>query len=201
MSEKQQAAKEIATLVGPFCSEHLNDELRACALKLCDTLSRKRKLNICRGRKKIWAAAIIYVIARLNFLFDKASPCFLSANTICDFFGTKKTTTSNKANLIEEACDMDLNEADYCTDEINKAFSFPQLPNGLFVPEHTIESIAFKVADEEESKAIEAHFAEQRRLEEEAIAARKQRRTEINRKTAEKKKQKRKFRQPGFFDD
>jgi hypothetical protein len=201
VSEKQQAAKEIASLVASFCDKHLNDELRACALKLCDTLSRKRKLNICRGRKEIWAAAIIYVIARLNFLFDKARPCFLSVDTICDFFGTKKSTTSNKANLIEEACDLGLGEPDYCTEEINKAFSFFQLPNGLIVPEHMVETIAFEVADEEESKAIAAYLAEQRRLEEEAIAARKQRRTEINRKSTETKKQKKKFRQPGLFDD
>ena len=71
MKNKHESANEIMAMVESFCDPHLNDELTGCALRLCDKLSRKRKLDITRGRKEIWAAAIVYVIARLNFLFDK----------------------------------------------------------------------------------------------------------------------------------
>ncbi len=67
MSVKDESTKEITTLVESFGKQHLDDELTGYALKLCDTLSRKRNLNIARGKKEIWAAAIIYVIARMNF--------------------------------------------------------------------------------------------------------------------------------------
>jgi hypothetical protein len=30
---------------------------------------------------------MVYLIARLNFLFDKTSPCFITAETICEFSG------------------------------------------------------------------------------------------------------------------
>ncbi len=205
MSEKKQAAKEISALIESFGGEHLNDELTGYALKLCDTLSRKRKLNIARGRKEIWAAAVIYQIARLNFLFDKANPLFLTADTIYSFFGTKKTTTSNKANLIEEACALGLGEPGLCTDEIVAAFSFLQLPNGLIVPESMIDAISFEVADEEEAKEIEAFLAEKQRQEEAALKAQREGRAEINRQTAEKEKrakqEEERSRQPGLFDD
>ena len=46
---------------------------------------------------EIWAAAIIFVIARLNFLFDPERAMPLSTDTICDYFDTVKSTVGNKA--------------------------------------------------------------------------------------------------------
>jgi hypothetical protein len=42
--------------------------LAGYALKLCGKLRRKRTLSIIRGKKEIWSASIVYVIARLDVL-------------------------------------------------------------------------------------------------------------------------------------
>ncbi|MDF1590217.1 MAG: DUF6398 domain-containing protein [Desulfobacterales bacterium] len=69
--EKKQRLEQIKELVKDFCMAHMNEELTGYALKLCETLGRKRNISLVRGEKEIWAAAIVYVIARLNFLFDR----------------------------------------------------------------------------------------------------------------------------------
>jgi hypothetical protein len=76
---KKEKAKEISELVESFCKQYLDEELAACSSRLCDKLSRSRKLDISRGKKEIWAASIVYVIARVNFLFDKANNHFLTS--------------------------------------------------------------------------------------------------------------------------
>lgn len=83
---------EIKELLRRFCEKHLNDELIGYVLKLCDALGRKKKINLSRGGKEIWAASIIYTIARLNFLFDKENSNYITAETICNYFNTRKST-------------------------------------------------------------------------------------------------------------
>lgn len=76
-----------------------NREYQEYCLNLLEILGRKRKLDITRGNPSIWSAAIVYVIARANFLYDPENPDFLTADDICGFFETNKHTTSNKATL------------------------------------------------------------------------------------------------------
>ncbi len=203
-TEKTEKLYEIKELVMDFCEEHLNEELTGYALKLCDVLGRKRKISITRGRMEIWAASIVYVIARLNFLFDSENDFFLSADTICNFFGTKKSTVGNKATQIEEACDLGLGAEGFCSPEISDALTLVELPDGLVVPKNMLPEfdIVYELADEEESKEIEEFMREQERLKEQKAAEKKARRAEINRKIAEEKKKKKKKddKQIGLFD-
>jgi hypothetical protein len=205
ISEKKQRLEEIKDLVLAFCEEHLDDELYGYALELCDMLERKRKISITRGKKEIWAASIIYVIARLNFLFDPESEFFLSTDTICDFFGTKKSTVGNKATQIEKACNLGLGAESLCNPEISDALTLVELPSGLIVPKNMLPEfdIVYELADEEDAKEIEQFMDEQRRLKERKAAEKKARRAEVNRKIAEEKK-KRKIendKQLNLFDD
>ena len=190
--EKTERLNEIKDLVLAFCEEHLDEELYGYALELCDMLGRKRKISITRGKKEIWAASIIYVIARLNFLFDPESEFFLSADTVCDFFGAKKSTVGNKATQIEKACNLGLGAEGLCSPEISDALTLVELPNGLVIPKSMLPGldIVYELADEEESKELEKFMAERQRLKERKDAEKKARRTEINRKIAEDKKKK-----------
>ena len=129
--EKQKRAKEISNLINEFCSRYLNDDLRSYAMKLLEKLTRKRTYSITSGRIEIWASAIIWVIARLNFLFDSQNPNNISTDTICDFFDTKKSTVGNKATDIEKACKIRMGEEGLCNSEISDSLSFVQLPNGI----------------------------------------------------------------------
>ncbi len=192
--EKTERLNEIKDLMLAFCEEHLDEELYGYAIELCDMLGRKRKISISRGKKEIWAASIIYVIARLNFLFDPENEFFLSADTICDFFGTKKSTVGNKATQIEKACNLGLGAEGLCSPEISDALTLFELPNGLVIPKSMLPEldIVYELADEEETKELEKFMAEQQRLKERKAAEKKARRAEINRKIAEDKKKKKK---------
>jgi len=205
IANKKQRLKEIKDLVLAFCEEHLDDELYGYALELCDILGRKRRISIARGKKEIWAASIIYVIARLNFLFDPESEFFLSFDTVCDFFGTKKSTVGNKATQIERACNLGLGAEGLCSPEISDALTLVELPSGLVVPKNMLPEfdIVYELADEEETKEIEQFMAEQQRIKERKAAEKKARRAEINRKIAEDKKKKEiaNDKQLSLFDD
>ena len=194
--------KEIEALVVSFCVEHLNEDLQVYALRLCDTLGRKRKISMIRGKKEIWAASIIYAIARLNFLFDPENVLFLSADTICDFFDTKKSTIGNKATQIEKACNIGIGAQGYCSPEISDAFTFVELPNGLVIPKSMLPKpeIVVEFADEKEEREFQEYMAEQKRLEERKTREKKARRAEINQKIA-RDKRKDQDGQLSLFDD
>lgn len=109
----------------------MNDDLQSYARKLLEKLTRKRTYSITSGRIEIWASVIIWVIARLNFLFDSENPNNISTDNICDFFDTKKSTVGNKATDIEKACKIRMGEEGLCNSEISGSLSFVQLPNGI----------------------------------------------------------------------
>lgn len=192
-TEKKQQLDEIKELVFAFCGEHLNEELAGYARKLCVTLGKKRKIAMTRGKKEIWAASIIYVIARLNFLFDPESEFFLTADTICDFFGTKKSTIGSKATQIEKICNLGLGAAGFCSPEISDALTLVKMPSGLVIPKSMLPEfeVVYEFADEKEKKELEKFMAEKQALKEREAAEKKARRAEINRKIAEDKKKKR----------
>jgi len=204
-TEKKQRLTEIKDLVLGFCDKHLNEELAGYTLKLCETLDRKRKISITRGGKEIWAASIVYVIARLNFLFDPENELFLTADIICDYFGTKKSTIAAKATHIERICNLGLGAEGVCSPEISDALTLVELPNGLVIPKSMVPRLDFVVeaANDEEEKELEEFMAEQQRFKEREMAEKKARRAEINRKIAEenkKKKKKENDKQLGLFD-
>ena len=203
-AKKDERLKKIKELVVYFSAEHLNEELQSYALKLCDKLGRKRKISITSGKKEIWAASIIYVIARLNFLFDSENELFLSADTICDFFGVKKSTIGSKATQIEKACNLGLGAEGFCSPEISDALTLVKLPNGFVIPKSMLPkpNIIVEFADEKEEEEFQKYMAEQRRLKEQKAAEKRARRTEINRKIAEDKKKRKKEqdRQLSLFD-
>jgi len=168
-----QRLSKIESLVRDFCGVHLDDEYETYCLKLFGTLCRKRKINIRRGKEEIWAASIIYVIARLNFLFDKDNENAITADTVCNFFGAKKSTIGNKATQIEKACNLSLGEEGYCTKEISDSFTFYQSPEGFIFPKSILQKreTILEIADEKESEELR-QFAqkqeepkEQRRIE------------------------------------
>ena len=202
--EKAERLNEIRQLVLAFCEEHLNEELAVYALKLCEALGRKRKISINRGSKEIWAASIVYVIARLNFLFDPESEFCLTADTICDFFGTKKSTIGSKATHIENICNLGLGTEGFCSPKISDSLTLVELPNGLVIPKSMVPRLDFVVeaADDGETKELEEFMAEQQRLKARKIAEKKARRAEISRKIVEDKKRKKKEndKQLGLFD-
>jgi hypothetical protein len=193
-NDKAERVAQINEMIHSFCGEHLSQELEGYAVKLCERLGRKRIINIVRGKKEIWAASVIYVIARLNFLFDKKNKNYITIDTICNYFGTKKSTIGTKATQIEKACRLSIGAEGYCSKEISDSFTFYQTPEGFIIPKSMIDDRNFiiKLADDEEARELQEFADEKRRAEEERIKKRKERRSEINREIAERKREKKK---------
>jgi len=153
---KNKKLAEVKNLIHDFCKDYLNSELEGYCFKLCATLGRKRKINILRSASEQWAASIIYVIARLNFLFDQENEYHTTADDICGYFDTKKSTTGNKATQIEKLCDLSMGAEGYCSEEIGDMFIFYETESGLIIPKFMLEKRITEVqrADEEDELNI-----------------------------------------------
>lgn len=154
----------------------------------------EKKINLSRGRKEIWAASIVYAIARLNFLFDRENSNYITTDTICNYFNTRKSTVGNKATQIEEVCNLTIAAKGYCSKHITDSLTFYQTPDGFIVPKSMVENpeIVFEIAEGEDAKELERFVENQKKIKEQKIKERQERRTEINRAIAEKKRENRK---------
>jgi hypothetical protein len=189
-NKKHERLNEIKELIQSFCDLHLTEELTGYAFKLCDKLGRKRTSVITSGGKEIWAASIVYVIARLNFLFDPKSETHITPDVICDHFGTKKSTIGNKATQVEKACGLGLGAEGYCNPAITDAFTFVQTPDGIVIPQSMLNhrEIIYEFVEGEEAEELKKRLAEENRRKQREIEEKKERRKEINRKIAEQKR-------------
>lgn len=132
--KKQTRIDEVQGLLDAFCTEHLTPELTGYVQELWEKIGRKRNYVITGGKKEIWASAVVYVIARLNFLFDPASPNYLTPDQICAFFNTKKSTVGSRASDIEKACKIQMGQEGLCDRNISDSLTYVKLPNGMIVP-------------------------------------------------------------------
>ena len=55
-----------------MCSEHLNEEYAALSRKAAAMLARERPSPLLSGKVETWAAAIVYAVGQMSFLFDKS---------------------------------------------------------------------------------------------------------------------------------
>ena len=134
MNERDKTDKrleEVKVLLEGFCKRYLSPELSEYAFKLWGQLGRKRTYSITGGKKEIWASAIIYVMARLNFLFDTDNEHHITPDIICKFFETNKSTVSSKATEIEKVCKIRMGQEGLCSPDISDSFSFVQLAKGI----------------------------------------------------------------------
>ncbi len=137
-NKKAGRVSAIKTMITDFGRKELNPMYTGFAIELLHKIARMRKLDIQRGQTEIWAAAIIYVVARLNFLFDPANDVSLSADTICDYFDTVKSTVGNKASLIQKTCDLYYGAKDFCRQDIIDALTFIETPEGFILPKNML---------------------------------------------------------------
>ena len=112
MSEKQSDSvpakmqpvyDEITALTDTVCREHLDDDYVQLARKMTAALARKRPSPLQRGRRDVWAAAIVYALASINFLFDKSQVPTMQAEDLCALFGVSRKTAANKARTVRDA--------------------------------------------------------------------------------------------------
>lgn len=88
----------------------------------------------------IWAAAVVYVLGQINFLFDQNFEPYVSASMISDHFGTSKSTVSQKAKLIRDIFKMRYWDEEFSTTrmEENNPFYDLVMVNGLIADIRTM---------------------------------------------------------------
>ncbi len=137
---------EVKRMVEAFGRDRMGQEYTDLALKLCDKIGKMRKLSIQRGRIEIWAAAIIHVIARLNFLFDPQNHFYFTADDLCGFFETKKATVSNKSGLIQKTAKIYLGDPDFSSAKIIDMFRLYETEDGLLIPGSMLDDLDYQGA-------------------------------------------------------
>jgi hypothetical protein len=96
----QERYDEIVALTDAFCAQYLNEEYAALSRQMAAKLARKRPSPLPRGWAKSWAAAIVYAIGRVNFLFDASQSPHIAASDLADRFGVAQSTAGNKSGQI-----------------------------------------------------------------------------------------------------
>jgi hypothetical protein len=99
--------EEILAEVESLCDEALDDEYVTLARRLTAALGRKRPTPLTRGRPSIWAGAILYALAQINWLFDNSSKPTLSATALTSHFDGSHSAIVNKAREIRSLCKLD----------------------------------------------------------------------------------------------
>lgn len=203
MKEKEKRIKELDEMLHNFFVDYLTDEFEEYTMRLSKAFGRKQKIDITRGKKEIWAASIIYVIARLNFLFDKENKNHITPEIICNYFNVNKSTIGNKATQIMKFCNLHLGSVGFCSKEISDSLTLIQTPEGMLIPKKWFDNrkIVYMIADEKETKEIKEVLEERRKKEQQRALERKERQAEINRKIAEEKKKKEEKHQLTIFDE
>jgi hypothetical protein len=134
-SERLERFNEVAALINQFGQQHLDAELTGFAMNLWRRLCRQNAPDCQRGKAAVWAASVIHVIARMNFLFDRQQPVHLTFDTICGSFQTNKTTVGSKATEIERTLRLQQHcEPGLCRSEFMESFTMVRLSNGMVLP-------------------------------------------------------------------
>jgi hypothetical protein len=139
MSDKAVVAektRELIAMTAAFCDQYLDQDYKQLCEKLILKMSRKRNVPFLSGRLEIWAAAVVYAIGSINFLFDKSFEPYASADDICRYFGTSKSTTSQKAKVIRDMFRMNYWDKEFSTAHMRASNPYADMVvvNGLIVP-------------------------------------------------------------------
>lgn len=152
----KQKQEKLIEMLSSFCDDCLNDEYKGLSIKLVEKLGRKHDVPFKRGKLENWASGIIYALAQINFLFDKSFEPYLSADDICDYFQTKKSTVSSKAKNIRDMLKMEYFDSEFSTSHMqSQKPSFHMEPKtGLIMPEgfenRKLEMLMDKLSEKED---------------------------------------------------
>ncbi len=161
--EIKKKEKKLLKLTGSFCSQKLDDNYYQLCEKLILKLGRKRDIPFKSGKIEIWAAAIIHAIGSINFLFDKSFEPYATAEQISEFFGTKKSTVSNKARQIKDMLKLRYYDSNFSTQNMieNTPFNNMVMVNGLIVPLSSIPVNLQETVKKERAEGRDIEFTNQ----------------------------------------
>jgi hypothetical protein len=135
-AELDARAADLISRTDAFCKTALDDEYATLCARLISKMRRKRVVPFATGRPEIWAAAVVYALGQINFLFDPAESPHTTPDTIADFFGVSKVTVGLKAKAIRDLFKLKRWDSEFCTASIAARNPFANLVmvNGFIIP-------------------------------------------------------------------
>ena len=98
--------KALVEMTAGFCDAYLDEECKQLCEKLILKISRKRNAPFLYGSLETWAATVIHALGSINLLFDPSFKPYVSREDISNYFGTSKSTVSQKARVIRDMFKM-----------------------------------------------------------------------------------------------
>ena len=109
----RQVAEEIIEITDQVCAELLDFEYTGLARQAVAKLARKRPSPLASGRRGTWAAAVVYALGQVNFLFDSSREPHLTGDELSAAFGVAKSTMSGKAKQVRDLLKMSYFSAEF----------------------------------------------------------------------------------------
>jgi hypothetical protein len=158
--EIKNKEKKLLELTGSFCAQKLDDDYYRLCEKLILKLGRKRDVPFKSGKIEIWAAAVIHALGSINFLFDKSFEPYVTADQISEFFGTKKSTVSNKASQIKDLLKMGYYDSDFSIQHMTEGNPLNDMVmvNGFIVPLSSIPKELQEMVKKERAEGGDIEF-------------------------------------------
>ena len=119
--EIKQREEQLLEMTRTFCMEKLDNYYLQLTEKLIKKLGRKRDVPFQRGKPEIWATAVVHALGSINFLFDKSFEPYLTADQICEYFGTKISSVSNKAREIKDMLNLGYFDPEFSTQRMSES--------------------------------------------------------------------------------
>jgi hypothetical protein len=99
----QSLYEEIVALTDAICADRLGPEYQVIAQRMVAALCRKRPSPLASGQTRTWAAGVIYVLGRINFLTDRSTEPYMSTADLAAFFDVGQSTIQGKGKVIQQA--------------------------------------------------------------------------------------------------
>lgn len=98
--------EEIVSIGREAALKHLDPEFAELVAPLTAALARKRPSPLTSGRPATWAAGVLSVIARTNFLFDRTQVPHCTPDELTKACGVSYSAAAGKARTIEDLLDI-----------------------------------------------------------------------------------------------
>jgi hypothetical protein len=111
-------AEGIIEITDGVCARLLDAEYADLARQVVAKLARKRPSPLLSGRGATWAAAVVYALGQVNFLFDSSSEPYRTADDLSAAFGVATSTMSSKAKQVRDLLKMSYFRAEFLRAEV-----------------------------------------------------------------------------------
>ena len=92
----------ISSYAVKFCQKKLNEEYAILCERMVRKLGRLSETPLATNKPEQWAAAVVYAVGSLNFLYDHRFQPYIRSIEISEYFGVSHSTVVQKARMIRD---------------------------------------------------------------------------------------------------